>query len=142
MKKLSVVLLLFSLAAPTSQVFSQIVFSKEYGGAYSEDGRWMEQLPDSGFILVGGTNTYSNGQEDIWLVRTDAYGNTVWKKSIGGTQFDFANMVKPTSDGGFIIAGLTNSYGAGGNDGYLVKTNSQGVTQWQQTYGDTGLQEL
>lgn len=142
MKKLSVVLLLFSLAAPTSQVFSQIVFSKEYGGAYSEDGRWMEQLPDSGFILVGGTNTYSNGQEDIWLVRTDAYGNTVWTKSIGGTQFDFANMVKPTSDGGFIIAGLTNSYGAGGNDGYLVKTNSQGVTQWQQTYGDTGLQEL
>ncbi len=121
---------------------AQITFNNQYGGLYNEDGRWMEQTADSGFIMTGGTTTYSNGQSDIWLVKTDAYGNQQWQKSKGGTQFDFANMVKITSDGGFIIAGITNSYGAGGNDGYLVKTDASGNTQWTQTYGDTGLQEI
>ena len=64
---------------------AQIQFSKEYGGAYNDDGRWMEQLPDSGFIMTGGSSTYSNGQTDFWLVRADAYGNQLWTKSIGGT---------------------------------------------------------
>lgn len=121
---------------------AQIAFSKEYGGIENEDGRWMEQMPDSGFILTGMTNTYSNGQADVWLVRTDAYGNTLWNKSFGGTQYDFGNMVKPTTDGGFIIAGFTGSYGAGGNDGWLIKTNASGITTWSKTLGDGGLQEL
>ena len=121
---------------------AQITFNTQYGGTYDEDGRWMEQTADSGFILVGGTTTYSVGQSDIWLVKTDAYGNQQWQKSKGGTSFDFANMVKITSDGGYIIAGLTNSYGAGNDDGYLVKTDANGNTQWTQTYGDTGIQQF
>lgn len=121
---------------------AQIAFSKEYGGVYDEDGRWMEQMPDSGFILTGMTNTYSNGQADVWLVRTDAYGNTLWNKSFGGTQYDFGNMVKPTTDGGFIIAGFTGSNGSGGNDGWLIKTNANGIQTWSKTLGDSGLQEL
>ena len=129
--------LLFSL-----QSSAQITFNNQYGGSGNEDGRWMEQTADSGFIMVGGTTTYSNGQTDIWLVKTDAYGNQQWQKSKGGTEFDFANMVKITSDGGYIIAGFTGSYGAGSNDGYLIKTDANGNTQWSQTYGDAGLQEL
>ncbi|MEO8088205.1 MAG: hypothetical protein ABI763_15400, partial [Bacteroidota bacterium] len=138
---------LFALVAMAALFFgpnatAQITFNNQYGGIYDEEGRWMEQTADSGFIMVGGTTTFSNGQNDIWLVKTDAYGNEQWRKSKGGTQFDFANMVRKTSDGGFIIAGLTNSYGAGNNDGYLVKTDGSGNTQWTQTYGDTGLQEI
>lgn len=122
---------------------AQIQFSKEYGGAFNEDGRWMEQLPDSGFIMTGGTSTYSNGQTDIWLVRSDAYGNQLWTKSIGGIGFDFANMVKRTpSDNGYIICGLTNSYGGGDNDGWLVKTDVNGNTLWNTTVGDAGIQEF
>ena len=60
---------------------AQITFNTTYGGTYNEDGRWMEQTADSGFIMVGGTTTYSNGQTDIWLVKTDAYGNQQWQKS-------------------------------------------------------------
>lgn len=121
---------------------AQIAFSKEYGGIENEDGRWMEQTADSGFILTGMTNTYSNGQADVWLVRTDAYGNTLWNKSFGGTQYDFGNMVRNTSDGGFIIGGFTGSYGSGGNDGWLIKTNASGTKLWDKTFGDSGLQEL
>ncbi len=125
-----------------NEASAQITFNTQYGGTYDEDGRWMEQTADSGFIMTGGTTTYSNGQSDMWLVKSDAYGNIQWQKSKGGTQFDFANMVKITSDGGYILAGITNSSGAGGDDGYLVKTDAAGNTQWTKTYGDTGLQQI
>jgi len=121
---------------------AQITFNNEYGGTYHEDGRWMEQTADSGFIMVGSTTTYTSGQSDIWLVKTDANGNQQWQKSKGGNDFDFANMVKVTSDGGYIIAGFTDSYGAGNNDGWLVKTDANGNTQWTHTYGNSGLQEF
>lgn len=123
----------------TSQ--AQIVFSQEYGGAADEDGRWMEQMPDSGFIMVGGTETYSIGQSDVWMVRTDLYGNVLWSRSYGTALFDFANMVKPTRDGGFIVAGFTpGSYGD--NDAWIFKTNSTGGLQWSKATADTGVQEL
>lgn len=138
-KLLLPLLVLFSI---TTGIKAQIQFSKEYGGAYNEDGRWMEQLPDSGYIMTGGTTTYSNGQTDIWLVRADAYGNQLWTKSIGGTGFEFANMVKPTTDGGFIICGMSNTSVAGQDDAYLIKTNASGVTQWQVIIADTGEAEF
>ena len=133
-------LVLFSLLCFLSglNVRGQIAFSREYGGAYDEDGRWMEQLPDSGFILTGATTTYSNAQSsDVWLVRTDAYGNPLWSKSYGGPSFEFANMVKPIA-GGFIICGLTTKNG--NDDAYLIKTNNTGDTVWEKVIGDAGTQ--
>ncbi len=135
---LPAIIAIFLLFSTT--IKAQIQFSAEYGGAYNEDGRWMEQLPDSGYIMTGGTSTYSNGQMDIWLVRADKYGNTMWTKSIGSTVFDFANMIRLTSDGGFIIAGLTNQTGS--NDGWLIKTDGLGNVQWSTLVGDSGLQEF
>src|SRR5437868_4969495 len=110
MKKISI-LLLITILLIGIKAEGQIAFSKEYGGAFNEDGRWMEQMPDSGYILTGGTSTFSNGQTDIWLVRTDAFGNSLWQKSIGGSAFDFANMVKPVSNG-LVICGVTNRNGS------------------------------
>jgi len=121
---------------------AQIVFTKEYGGVGNEDGRWIEQLADSGFIMIGRSDTYSNGQSDMWVVRTDASGNVMWTKSYGGTQFDFGNMIRKTSDGGFIMAGFTNTYGVGGNDAWLVKTDGLGNIQWQKTFGNSYDQEF
>jgi hypothetical protein len=118
---------------------AQTQFSTEYGGNYDDDGRWMEQLPDSGFILTGGTTSFSSSM-DFWLVRTDAGGNTVWSKSIGTSAYEFANMVKPTADGGFVIAGVTNQ--SGNDDGWLVKTDSAGDVVWTRKAGNTGIQEL
>ena len=64
-RKLLQSIFFFVVLATTAN--AQIQFSKEYGGIYNEDGRWMEQLSDSGFIMTGGTSTYSNGQTDIWF---------------------------------------------------------------------------
>ncbi len=136
MRKLIILLVLTSLYCGV-KTQAQIAFSKEYGGVDNEDGRWMEQMPDSGFILTGGTSTFSNGQMDIWLVRTDAYGNEMWTKSIGSTQFDFANMVKPLPNG-FIICGVTNRNGT--DDAILVRTDLNGNTIWTTVLGDAGIQ--
>lgn len=87
MKKFSL-FLFFIITFCSLNSEAQIAFSREYGGAFNEDGRWVEQLPDSGYIMTGGTVTFSNGQTDMWLVRTDAYGNQLWQKSIGGAFFD------------------------------------------------------
>ncbi len=142
MKKIITLSFLFFMLGIGLSTHAQIVFSQEYGGVGNEDGRWMEQLPDSGFIMIGRSDTYSIGQSDMWVVRTDAYGNVMWTKSYGGTQFDFGNMIRLTSDGGFILAGFTNSYGAGNNDGYLIKTDGLGNVQWQKTFGNSGIQEF
>lgn len=136
MRKIPILLLLLIVLSGI-KVKAQISFSKEYGGAYNEDGRWMEQMPDSGFILTGGTTTFSNGQTDIWLVRTDAYGNTLWTQSIGGTAFDFANMVKPVT-GGFVICGVTNRNGS--DDAIILKTDASGNTLWTTVIGDSNIQ--
>ncbi len=130
-------LLLILLFFVKFQTNGQIAFSTEYGGAMNEDGRWMEQMPDSGFILVGGTTTYSNGQTDMWLVRTDKFGNVMWTKSIGGAFFDFANMVKPVN-GGFVVCGVTNRNGD--DDAIIVKTNSTGTTIWETVLQMGGIQ--
>lgn len=142
MKKILRFTILIFLLAIGSNSRAQIVFSQEYGGSANEDGRWMEQMPDSGFVMIGRSDTYSNGQSDIWVVRTDAYGNVMWSRSYGGTQFDFGNMIRITSDGGFIMAGFTNSYGVGGNDAWLIKTDVLGNIQWQKTFGNSGDQEF
>ena len=137
MRKLFQTIAILLLLVFKIDVNAQIAFSQQYGGVYNEDGRWMEQLPDSGFIMTGGTTTYSNGQTDIWLVRTDAYGAVLWTKSIGGAFFDFANMVKPVS-GGYIICGVTNRNGS--DDAILVKTDLLGNTLWTRVIGDGGIQ--
>jgi Ig-like domain CHU_C associated/Secretion system C-terminal sorting domain len=136
MNRVSLIIIIIGFAFSKSS-FAQITFSKEYGGAYNEDCRWLEQMPDSGFIMTGGSDTYSNGQTDIWLVRTDAYGNTLWTKSIGGPAFDFANMVKPYVDG-FVICGVTNRNG--NDDAIILKTNLSGTVIWEKVLGGSGIQ--
>lgn len=126
--------LLFSIS-----LSGQIQFSREYGDINTDDdGRWMEQLPDSGFIITGGST--ASGSMDFRLIRTDSSGNVIWTKNLGGPGFDFANMVKPTRDNGFIVAGLTST--AGDVNGWIVKTDSAGNRIWSRTLGGTGTQEI
>ena len=96
-------------------------WNKTFSGTYHDVARSVQQTSDGGYILTGHTISYGAGNGDFWLVKTDSDGNKQWDKTFGGTDRDWAHSVQQTSDGGYILAGYTNSYGAGGNDFWLIK---------------------
>jgi len=96
----------------------------------------IRQTPDSGFILAGsvGQSGNSNGV-DVFLLKIDANGTKQWSRKMGGPVDEYATSIRITSDGGYILAGSTDSYGAGGWDTYVIKTDASGDTLWTRTYG-------
>ena len=111
------------------------LWTRTYGGP-SEDGLDEAALTtDGGYVAVGSTASFGAGAYDVWLIKTDSRGDTSWTRTFGGTNDEYGASVQQTSDGGYIIAGVTWSYGAGGADVYLIKTNAAGDTQWTRTFG-------
>ncbi len=90
---------------------------------------------DGGFIAAGSVQNTNTQDVDAFLFKTDSSGNVLWARGYGDTDYDYAQMAEATSDGGFIIAGVTYSFGAGLADFFLIKTDSTGVYQWSKTYG-------
>jgi predicted secreted protein len=109
-------------------------WNKTFGGWGIDYAHSVQQTSDGGYILAGAWS-YEYDLYDFWLVKTDPDGNEQWNKTFGGRGFDYAYSAQQTSDGGYILAGYTNSYGAGGNDFWLVKTDSNGNEQWNRTIG-------
>jgi len=95
------------------------------------------ELSGGNLIFVGYTKASGSAQEDIWLVKTDATGDTIWTETIGGTGNDLSSTIQQTNDGGFIIAASTNSFGVGSYDAWLIRTNADGDTIWTKTFGGT-----
>jgi hypothetical protein len=112
-----------------------------FGSIHSERGHSVAQTTDGGYIIVAET-PFGAGMDDVWLIKTDSGGTLQWDQTYGGSGNDIGYSVRQTTDGGFVIAGFTESYGAGGWDVWLIKTDSGGVLQWDQTFGgsadDTG----
>jgi hypothetical protein len=96
------------------------------------------QTGDGGFLLTGSTLNTSGGY-NVWLVRTDAAGSLLWDKNFGGPDEDYGYSGVQTSDGGFIVAGCTKSYGSGREDMWLVRTDSAGNKLWDKTFGGTNV---
>ncbi|MFX0066444.1 MAG: hypothetical protein ACFFC7_30165 [Candidatus Hermodarchaeota archaeon] len=113
-----------------------MLWNQTYGDIKSEECYNIIQTADGGFALTGCTESYGARGKDFWLVKTDANGVAQWNQTYGGTGEEVAYTVIQTADGGFALAGSTNSYGAGDRDFWLVKTDVNGVIQWNQTYGD------
>lgn len=92
---------------------------------------------DSGYVAVGTTSSFTFGSSDIYLVKSDWRGNTVWSRNIGSTAIENGYAVKETWDKGFIIGGFTNNTANGDYDMLLTKTDSMGWVQWQKRFGGT-----
>lgn len=112
-----------------------IIWSKEIGGLGQERATGVIQVSSGDFVVCGRTNYNSHGLFDVLLVKINANGDTLWTKVIGGIEDEEANSIQNTSDGGFIIAGYTESYPVGTKNCYLVKTDENGDTTWTRSYG-------
>jgi hypothetical protein len=113
------------------------LWTRTYGGTGYDDSWSVQQTSDGGYIIAGHTDSFGAGGNDVYLIRTDAAGDTLWTRTYGGTSYDEGYSVRQTADGGYIIAGHTESFGAGNEDVYLIKTNASGDTTWTRTYGGT-----
>ncbi len=115
---------------------SYLEWNKTYGGIGGEEAYALIQTSDGGFALAGYTQSIGAGLLDMWLVKTDTDGNVEWDQTYGGTGSEIAYALIQTSDGGFALAGYTQSIGTGLRGIWLVKTDNDGNVEWDQTYDD------
>jgi hypothetical protein len=120
----------YSFSADNSNQDAWIIKTDEHGDLqwdrmFREPGTGniysARETHDGGFILAGLSNSHRDGNFDVWLGRTDAGGNALWTRTLGGTEDDFGFSVDNTADGGFIVAGRTSSFGQGEDDGWVVR---------------------
>jgi len=135
MRKLFIAVLLFSLAF-AAPALAQQKWERTYGGPYTDEGRSVQQTQDEGYIVAGYTYSFGNEWQG-YLVKTNASGDTLWTRNYGGTNDDYGYSVQQTTDGGYVVAGMTTSFG-NGIQAYLIKTNASGDTLWTRTYGGDG----
>jgi len=114
------------------------LWTKVIGGTDDDNGYSVQETDDGGIVLGGETNSFGAGASDIWLLKMDEDGDTIWTRTYGGANYDECGEVNQTKDGGYIIIGYTKSFGAGSYDCWLIKTDSLGNTQWTKTFGGTG----
>ncbi|HEX7319007.1 MAG TPA: hypothetical protein VF399_01465 [bacterium] len=114
-------------------------WTKTIGGSGYDMCRGLYQTSDSGFILTGTTNSYGADSFDIYLIRTDKNGDALWTKTFGGPLNENGYTVTQTIDGGFLIAGWTQSFGAGNYDAYIIKIDPSGDSLWSFLWGGTSM---
>ncbi|MBN1983827.1 MAG: hypothetical protein JW795_19990, partial [Chitinivibrionales bacterium] len=117
------------------------VWTRHFGDNRYEYVRSICQTADGGFIMVGTAVGYGDTNTNIYVLRMNAEGNTLWDRAYGGSGDDDGYSIINTFDGGFVIAGNTDSYGNGGPDAYVIKINAIGDTLWSRTFGGSNYDE-
>jgi hypothetical protein len=138
--KFIMLIALSALFSPCTAQPPDTLWTRSYGGSSWDLGFEAQQTTDGGYIVVGYTISYGAGEEDVYLIKTDGEGNRIWQRTYGGYSVDRGYSVKPTADGGYIIAGYSYSFG-GNSDVYLIKTNANGEQIWQHTLGRNSYEE-
>jgi hypothetical protein len=114
------------------------LWTRTCGGTNTDGGYSVQQTSDGGYIIAGRAESFGAGNGDVYLIKTNASGDTLWTRTCGGTEYDLGYSVQQTTDGGYIITGYTYSFGAGQYDVYLIKIDASGDTLWTRTYGGSG----
>jgi len=115
-------------------------WDQTYGGVDAEFAKSIIQTSDGGYAMLGDTYSFGAGDSDFWLVKTDGSGNIEWSQTYGGTGSDYGYSVIQTNDGGYALAGYSNSFSGNilDSDFWLIKTDAAGNIEWSHTYGGTG----
>jgi hypothetical protein len=119
-----------------------LIWQKNLGGLNNDVGKSVVQMPDSGFVVAGFTNSFGAGGYDAFLLRTDKNGNTLWQKTFGGANWDFANDLVLTANNKIAVVGNTSSFGSGKKDGMVLLYDFAGNLIWQKFFGGVENEEL
>ncbi len=139
-KKIYLLGILFLITTSGILYAQNTLFFSTYGSTNGdEEMESLIQTGDLGLLVAGMSDAFStNGDGDLLMLKTDVNGNIQWSKTYGGTSNDMATDVKETPDGGFIVAGWTQSFGAAGYDFWVLKTDSNGNVIWEKRFGGNG----
>ncbi len=130
-----------------------IQWQKSLGGSEFDEAKCIQQTTDGGYIVTGdvlssnGDVFGNHGGHDFWVIKLNETGSVSWKKALGGTNNDWPSCIQQTNDGGFIVAGYTESNNGevfgnhGGKDAWVVKLSSNGAIQWGKCYGGSKWEE-
>jgi len=142
---------LFFFICHSSKAQIAIQWQKTFGGIQADFGDCIQQTTDGGYIMLGSSRSSNghawgnHGGSDFWVVKLDAAGDTLWTKCYGGSSNESTNFVEQTSDGGYILSGLTSStngdvtgFHGGGGDFWIVKIDGSGNILWQKCLGGSG----
>jgi len=113
-------------------------WARTYGGIDVDRAFFIQQTSDGGYVAAGYTASGGAGISDFWILKLSFAGVIEWQRTYGGSGDDVAYAVQETSDEGYIVAGYTYSFGAGGSDFWILKLTSVGEREWQFTYGGIG----
>jgi uncharacterized delta-60 repeat protein len=126
--------IMVGLCAGLGLCFSQTAFERTYGSTGNDEAYSVQQTTDGGYIVVGSADLSGTGNLDVYLIKTNSSGDTLWTRTYGGAHEDRGYAVRQTSDGGYIIAGYAASFGSGSCHIFVVKTTSSGSTLWAKSY--------
>jgi len=112
-----------------------VEWEQTYGGEGNEKAYTVHQEANGSYILTGHTASFGNGNLDVWLIKTDEFGNEIWNRTFGGSEIDNAYSLQICPGGGYILTGITRSFGQGEDDVWLIKTDSLGIEEWNGIYG-------
>jgi hypothetical protein len=118
-----------------------VTWQKAYGGSGDEGTgvdnfkHSIQETSDGGYIIANQTRSFGAGDSDIWVLKLNGTGSIMWEKTYGGTYRDDAFSIQQTDDEGYVVAGVTSSFGAGSFDFWVLKLHSSGDIDWQKTYG-------
>ena len=115
-----------------------LIWDREVHASGFDLGYAAVRTPTGDILIAGSTKLTAFHREDATLTRTNSEGTLLWRKIYGGYLEDEVKSIVMTPDDGYLLAGRTQSYGKGGNDVYLIKTDSEGKMLWNKTYGGKG----
>lgn len=112
-----------------------IEWQRTYNWSFSHDIYSVKQTKDGGYIMLGAIAISMSASSDFWVVKLNSDGTINWQKAYGGGGYEFFRSIEQTEDEGYVVAGATESFGAGGRDLWVIKLNPDGSIAWQKTYG-------
>jgi hypothetical protein len=115
----------------------ETIWTNTYGGeGYVDEAQTIIPAADGNYLILGHTYSFGAGKTDIWLLNIKPNGDTLWTKTYGGAAYEYPRMIIPTENGGFLILGITSSFGVGSYNTWLLKIKPNGDTVWTRTYGN------
>lgn len=112
-----------------------LLWQRTYGGVEDDEGWSVRQTSDRGFIICGNSSSTGAGYSDLFLIKTDSLGQTLWSRTFGGPGGESGAAVRELIGGGYVAVGSTGSFGTGYSSVYLVRTGANGDSLWARDYG-------